>query len=84
MLPKLRSLVLSMVCMTLPYINGTADFFYDTYLSDILQYSQQWWIGNSQDMVLATLCKQSSKVKLISGALSFVEIKKSESIIQSK
>lgn len=28
-----------MVCMTLPYINGTADFFYDTYLSDTLQYN---------------------------------------------
>lgn len=50
MLPKLRSLVLSMVCMTLPYINGTADFFYDTYLSDTLQYNNGelitgkiWW-----------------------------------------
>lgn len=39
MLPKLRSLVLSMVCMTLPYINGTADFFHDTYLSGTLQHN---------------------------------------------
>lgn len=50
MLPKLRSLVLSVVCMTLPYINGTADFFYDTSLSDSLQYNdgevatgKVWW-----------------------------------------
>ena len=39
-----------MICMTLPYINGTADFFYDTYLSDTLQYNNGelitgkiWW-----------------------------------------
>lgn len=39
MLPKLRNLVLSIVCMSLPYINGTADFFHDAYLSGTLLYN---------------------------------------------